>query len=53
MVKLSLNRYVWVERLGESVKSYKIDHVVIGPSGVFLIETKNWTDEMLKKLPTV
>jgi len=31
----------WKER-GEYIKTSQIDHVVVGPTGVFLLETKNW-----------
>jgi hypothetical protein len=27
------------------IKSIQIDHIVIGPSGVFVLETKNWSKE--------
>lgn len=29
----------------EYIKSVQIDHLLIGPSGVFLIETKNWSEK--------
>ena len=31
----------WKER-NEWIRNCQIDHVVVGPTGVFLIETKNW-----------
>jgi len=34
----------------EYVKSIQIDHVLISPSGVFLIETKNWSKQSLNNL---
>ncbi|MCW2119644.1 nuclease-related domain-containing protein [Flavobacterium sp. 7A] len=30
------------------IKSVQIDHIVIAPSGVFLIETKNWSENSMK-----
>ncbi|RYZ20761.1 MAG: hypothetical protein EOO16_15540 [Chitinophagaceae bacterium] len=30
------------------IKSVQIDHILVGPSGVFLIETKNWSEKSLE-----
>jgi len=35
------------KKYGEYVKSCKIDHVVVGPTGIFLIETKNWSPQTM------
>lgn len=32
------------------IKSVQIDHILLGPSGIFLIETKNWSDKSLNNL---
>ena len=32
------------------IKSVQIDHILIGPSGIFLIETKNWSETSLENL---
>ncbi len=32
------------------IKSIQIDHILIAPSGVFLIETKNWSEQSLNNL---
>lgn len=32
------------------IKSIQIDHLLIAPSGIFLIETKNWSKDSLKNL---
>ncbi|KFF10101.1 nuclease-related domain-containing protein [Flavobacterium hydatis] len=32
------------------IKSVQIDHILIGPSGIFLIETKNWSEKSLENL---
>ena len=40
-VELSFFRSIRWKKYGEYVKSCKIDHVVVGPTGIFLIETKN------------
>jgi hypothetical protein len=38
----------------KSIETYQIDHVVIGPTGLFLLETKNWkvldSEEKIQKL---
>ena len=34
---------VYWSKHGEYVRSAQIDHVVVGPPGVYAIETKNWT----------
>jgi len=37
-----------------SIETYQIDHIVIGPTGLFLLETKNWkaleSEEKIQKL---
>lgn len=45
--KLSFYRAIRWKKYGEYVKSCKIDHVVVGPPGIFLIETKNWSQQTL------
>lgn len=32
------------------IKSIQIDHLLVGPSGIFLIETKNWSEKSLENL---
>ena len=32
------------------IKSIQIDHILISPSGIFLIETKNWSEHSLNNL---
>lgn len=32
------------------LKSVQIDHILISPSGVFLIETKNWSEHSMKNI---
>lgn len=44
---LSFYRAIRWKKCGEYVKSCKIDHVVVGPPGIFLIETKNWSAQSL------
>ena len=45
--KLSFYRAIRWKKYGTYVKSCKIDHVVVGPPGIFLIETKNWSAQTL------
>ncbi|MFX0008750.1 MAG: NERD domain-containing protein [Candidatus Hermodarchaeota archaeon] len=47
-VKLSFYRSIKWKKYGEYVKACKIDHVVVGPTGIFLIESKNWNQESLQ-----
>lgn len=35
---------------GEFIKSIQIDHLLISPSGIFLIETKNWSTDSINNL---
>ncbi|HRP33797.1 MAG TPA: nuclease-related domain-containing protein [Agriterribacter sp.] len=32
------------------IKSVQIDHILVAPSGVFLIETKNWSEKSLENM---
>ncbi|MGN6400689.1 MAG: NERD domain-containing protein [Flavisolibacter sp.] len=32
------------------IKSVQIDHILVGPSGIFLIETKNWSQKSMESL---
>lgn len=34
----------------EYIKSIQIDHLLVAPSGIFLIETKNWSEKSLENL---
>ena len=47
-VRLSFAKAIRWKKYNEYVKSCQIDHVVIGPSGIFLIETKNWNPKTLQ-----
>ncbi len=48
-VCLSLNRPVKYRNTQKNVKFCQIDYVVIGPTGIFIIEAKEWSDRILKK----
>ncbi len=45
--RLSFSKSIRWKKYHEYVKSCKIDHVVVGPTGIFLIETKNWSPQSL------
>lgn len=45
--RLSFNPPIYNLGENEHVKSIQADHLLIGPSGVFLIETKNWSAQSL------
>jgi len=47
-VFLYFNRAIFWKKYAEWIKSSQIDHIVIGPTGIFLIETKNWTAKTLR-----
>lgn len=32
------------------IKSVQVDHLLVGPSGVFIIETKNWSQQSMENL---
>lgn len=46
-VNLTLDRWFYYE--GEHLKTAQLDHVAIGPGGVFIIETKNWSRQFVEK----
>ena len=51
-VFLRLQWPVTYQKTTESVKSCQIDYIVIGPSGIFIIEAKNWDEFTFKeKIP--
>ena len=41
-IQIKLKRAVLWKKYLEYIKSAQIDHIVLGPTGIFLIETKNW-----------
>jgi hypothetical protein len=43
--KCYFNPAIYDKRQNDSIRSVQIDHILITPSGVFLIETKNWSRE--------
>lgn len=45
---LELNDYIKFK--GSFLKSAQIDHLIIGPTGVFVIETKNWSNRYVQSV---
>ncbi|MCG9792998.1 nuclease-related domain-containing protein [Flavobacterium algicola] len=39
---------LYSSKVGEYIKTVQIDHILVSASGVFLIETKNWSEKSLK-----
>ena len=44
---MSFNPPIYWRNRNEYIKTIQVDHILIGPSGVFLIETKNWSEQSL------
>ncbi|MHA1327995.1 MAG: NERD domain-containing protein [Promethearchaeota archaeon] len=44
---LRFTRAIRWGKYNQYVKSCRIDHVVVGPTGIFLIETKNWNPQRI------
>jgi hypothetical protein len=47
-LRLELEEYITFE--SKKLKSAQIDHLLVGPSGVYVIETKNWSPAYVKKV---
>lgn len=48
--KISFSRALHNKQENDYIKSVQIDHILVAPSGVFLIETKNWSEKSLENL---
>lgn len=46
--KLNFYKPIYNRNTGETILSVQADHIVVGPTGVFLVETKNWSQESIK-----
>lgn len=46
---LSIELDEWVQFDGKKLKTAQIDHLIVGPSGIYVIETKNWSKAYVKK----
>lgn len=47
---VSLSPAIYNRKENDYIKSVQIDHILVGPSGVFIIETKNWSQKSLENL---
>ena len=47
---VSFSPAIYNRQENDYIKSVQIDHILIGPSGIFLIETKNWSEKSLENL---
>jgi len=45
-VKLEINKAIHFD--GEWLRSAQIDHVIVAPSGIFVIEVKNWSKKFMQ-----
>lgn len=47
---VSLSPAIYHRQENDYIKSVQIDHILVAPSGIFLIETKNWSENSLENL---
>lgn len=47
---VSFSRPIYNRQEKDYIKSVQIDHILVSPSGIFLIETKNWSGKSLGDL---
>lgn len=47
---ISLSPQIYNRQENDYIKSVQIDHLLIAPSGIFLIETKNWSEKSQESL---
>ncbi|WP_169303342.1 nuclease-related domain-containing protein [Pedobacter cryophilus] len=47
---ISFSNAIYNRQEDDYIKSIQIDHLLVAPSGIFLIETKNWSEKSLKNL---
>jgi len=48
-VNLRFSRAIHWKKANEYIKTCQIDHIVAGPTGIFLLETKNWNSSRIEK----
>jgi len=48
-VNLYFPKYIYWRERNEHIQTCQIDHIVIGPTGIFLLETKNWKTSDIEK----
>jgi len=47
---LAFNPAIYNRQENDYIKSIQIDHLLIAPSGIFIIETKNWSEKSIANL---
>lgn len=47
---ISFHPAIYNRQENDYIKSIQIDHLLVAPSGIFLIETKNWSEKSLASL---
>lgn len=47
---VSFSPAIYNRQENDYIKSVQIDHILVGPSGIFLIETKNWSEKSMESL---
>ena len=47
---INFERAIYKRNSDEHIMSIQADHIVIGPGGVFLIETKNWSKTSIERI---
>jgi hypothetical protein len=47
---VSFSPAIYNRQEDDYIKSVQIDHILVAPSGIFLIETKNWSEKSLANL---
>lgn len=47
---VSFSPAIYNRQENDYIKSIQIDHILVAPSGIFLIETKNWSEKSLGNL---
>ncbi|PKL18394.1 MAG: hypothetical protein CVV49_06225 [Spirochaetae bacterium HGW-Spirochaetae-5] len=48
--KMFFNPPVYHKQENDRISSIQADHIVVGPTGIYLIETKNWSRESVKNM---
>ena len=49
-LKMNFNPPIYNRKEDDRICSIQVDHVVIGPTGIFIIETKNWSSKSIASL---
>lgn len=47
---VTFSKAIYYKQENDYIKSVQIDHILVAPSGIFLIETKNWSEKSIKNM---